>query len=506
MQVSQLSAAYNVRIHSQAVHRIGGRATLKSGLAFSPNYLQPVQSGYDYLWFLGADTSAKALKGNILTDITRNAGAYTGGRWSGGMFNGIFVATNGVDLPQSWVPATGNKMVNLVNWPSNDRAKVIKPYLNVLVAMGLTLGGNSKPYTLKWSHPADPGTLPTTWDSTDATKDVGQVDVAQTKDILVDGLPLGKAFIVYKQESTYIMTPYLTGAGGLSSAFRIDPLFNSSGILGQDCVVTLPKGIHCVATPDDIIIHQGAGEPLSILDKRNRSWYRKQLGVDSFNKSYMFINYAFKEVWICIATEGSAVPNLALIWNWVEDVWTFATLPDATYMAYGPQEGQTTGGTTWDELEGSWNEMVGPWDSFTDQRLETAVLMAQGSTLYRYDVAEVDGVGDSYVERLDWPFGAVTSQGNVVPVYDRVKHYAYMLPDIEAPAGTIFTVEVGGRDEISNKVPIVWTPPIPFEVGRDTKVPIWTRAKYLSWRLKTTSGAAWRCDRVGFDFDVLGEN
>ena len=110
------------------------------------------------------------------TDITRISGPYTGtedNRWQGEVFNGVGIFNNGIDLPQYWASfSVLQKLVDLPNWPTNIRAGFLRPFKNFLIAGNITEGQSQRRYRVRWSHPAAPGTIPTSWALDDPTKSV----------------------------------------------------------------------------------------------------------------------------------------------------------------------------------------------------------------------------------------------------------------------------------------------------------------------------------------------
>src|SRR5258706_476813 len=81
-------------------------------------------------------------------------------------------------------------------------AKIIRSFGPYLLALNVTKGANIYPHMVKWGHPADPGSVPSSWDETDETKDTGEKDLPDvTAGVIQDGLPLQGNFYVYKEGS-----------------------------------------------------------------------------------------------------------------------------------------------------------------------------------------------------------------------------------------------------------------------------------------------------------------
>ena len=195
-------------------------------------------------------------------------------------------------------------LVDLTNWPANTLCKVIKPFRNFLIALHITKSGVVSPHMVKWSHSADPGTLPSSWDETDATKDAGEFELTDIETGLIrDGLALGNRFYIYKDSATHMMQHI-----GGQFIFHVEPFLLASGILAADCVSMLPNGLgHFVATGDDIVIHDGARSQ-SILNKKWRRFLSNDIDSTNFRRSFTLVNRKEQECWLCYPEVGQTLP------------------------------------------------------------------------------------------------------------------------------------------------------------------------------------------------------
>jgi hypothetical protein len=253
-------------------------------------------------------------------DITRISGIYSGSlseRWHGEVLNGIGVLNNTVDVPQMWTDFDASqKLENLANWPPDLRAKFLRPWKNFLFAGNLTqvggAGAGPRPFSVRWSQPAAPGTIPDSWDIANPAKQCGERDLAETDDYVVDAKELGSQMIVYKQKSAHAFNYIYPNPSVFASRSIL-----SKGILTRDCVQKFPKGHFCVGL-NDIYIHTGAeNSDVSIVETRLREWIFNQ--IDSSNYFYCYTYMQEKKSEICFAfpEAGETYPNVALVWNWV---------------------------------------------------------------------------------------------------------------------------------------------------------------------------------------------
>jgi hypothetical protein len=206
--------------------------------------------------------------GATQTDITNanNTGAIAD-RYTGGLFNGVYIQNNGVDIPQFWGGNTALNLANLTAWPAGYKAGFLRPFKNYLVAGDITRGGVRERATFLWSTEADPGTIPASWDIADATQDAGDVSLAETNGTLIDALPLGDTLVIYKDDAIH-------GAQNVSGGaiFRFSRFPGNTGLLARGCVVQTPPG-HVFLTPGfDLVLFTGQGEPQSIIEGRMRTW------------------------------------------------------------------------------------------------------------------------------------------------------------------------------------------------------------------------------------------
>src|SRR5258705_4606261 len=181
------SGGLNTRIKDGGVERILGHTQVFGTPTIAPHFAMPVSNSATTYWLYMGLAKAYVFDGTNHINITRQTAGvdvdYTGSETreiNGTLLGGVPILNNGVDRPQFWSAAlsTGVKMDNLTNWPVNDRAKLFRAFGPNLVAFNVTRAGSTFPHMVLWSHPADPGSVPSSWDVTDPTKDAGQTDLA----------------------------------------------------------------------------------------------------------------------------------------------------------------------------------------------------------------------------------------------------------------------------------------------------------------------------------------
>lgn len=326
---------FNVRFTPQGAEVFSGETEVMTPASISPLWLKVFPPVETPIWVYGNVQKMYAFDGDH-TDITRTVGGNYAGdaaeRWQGEVFNGVGIFNNVKDIPQYWAqfsPVT--KLANLPNWPSTLRAKFLRPFKNFLMIGNLTDGGNEYPYRVRWSHSADPGTIPDSWALNDPTKDCGQVDLATTSDYVVDGLTLGDGFIVYKQRSAHYFQ--LTGSGDV---FANWPIIQGRGVLWRDCVQAFPGG-HFVAGIDDLYVHTGQrNSDTSLVEARLRNWIFNQIDASNYFNCYT-VNYERRnELWFCFPEAGAVYPTLAVVWNRITNGIGIRELRQHPFIYPGP--------------------------------------------------------------------------------------------------------------------------------------------------------------------------
>lgn len=326
----------NVRFNDSAVEKMLGYNPAFGVPQIAPYALLPVQTPMHYYWIYGGlnkvhvvdEESTHANITRQVANIDSNYAANPDRRWNGGVLSGVPILNNGFDPPQMWAPiGLAQRLSALSNWPANTKAAVIRPFKQFLVAMNITKETIPYPRMVKWSHPADPGFVPTTWDETDETKDAGEYDLSETGDDIVDGLSMRDVFIIYKENSVYAMQ-FIGGA----YIFRFNKLWDGFGAINTDCVTEYRRGRHLVFTGDDLIEHDGV-QTQSVLDGRWRKWFRTRIDPDNFHRSFVVNNQSRNEVWLFFVTAIGTIPDTILIWNWKDNTLTWRTVTGFAHAA-----------------------------------------------------------------------------------------------------------------------------------------------------------------------------
>lgn len=329
----------NVRFGPQGARAFNGQTQVfatenGSGAPITPLWIKYFPDKTNPRWAYADNNNVYCIDNGTHYKISRVAGGAYGAvdRWQGTLFNGLGILNNGFDIPQVWGPIAGaTPLIDLANWPTGYRCRFIKPFKEFLIAGHIYDGSVSHPHRILWSHPADPGTVPASWNVADATKDAGDFEADETPDAVVDGLQMGDQFCVYRENSIWAMQ--LTGDSQIMRKYRIS---DKTGAVWKDCVVDIPPG-HVVAGWEDVILHQGSEASVrSLLDKRTRKWLVANQEVNYLHNAFIVPDMPEKEVWYCFPTLGYQYANLAMVINWGDGQVGFRDLPNVPFADAGP--------------------------------------------------------------------------------------------------------------------------------------------------------------------------
>lgn len=491
----------NVRFYENSVQRVQGHSNVWTP-EIDPWWLMPVQTESQLFWMYASGAKVRVVdQSNVDTDITRAAGGdYTSNflqPWNGGVINGIPVVTNGGDVPQMWNPPTAaTKLVALSNWPAGYTARVLRPLREFLVALDITKAGTRYPYNVLWSHPAQPGSVPSTWDVTDTTKDAGEKPLADEGGIILDMVPLKDVGIIYRQMRTHGMQ-YIGGA----SVFRLWPLSTFTGVFARHCVraFNLRGERHFVVTNDDVIVHDGQTIQ-SVVDARMRRWIFQQTD-PTYNQRTHVVHLAAKnEMWIVIPhLTGQCVR--AAVWNYADDKWSIRDLPTINFADSGFISPDAA--LTWDSDPNVWDTDSSAWDDLPYPPQSKRVLMGVPGAARKLHMADLtnqwDGVNfNAFVERVGLAVVAQDPEGNPKFDLEVYKLCTEVYPRLDAPAGAQIDIYVGTQNEVNEAV--VWHGPYPFVAGTDKKVNPLVSGKLLG--VKFVMAGNYSCRLHGFDMQI----
>jgi hypothetical protein len=491
LPINAWTDASNIRFLNGYVYQFYGHGEVYNSPSFAPQHVLPVNVGGSRYWiYLTADKAFAVVNSGgvaVHTDIT-HATPRTGvvNQWTSTLLSGIPVVNSGdtTHVPMTWDQNLANDFVDLPNWPANTYCKSLRAYKNYLVALNITKTTTNYPYMVKWSHPADPGSVPASWDHTDATRDAGEFDLAEGYDHIIDGLSLGDSFIIYKESSCWRMD----FTGGLY-VFSFKKLLGTSGAMNRNCIAEL-DGFHVVLTGSDVVIIDGFSKPISILDRQTRRYLFQNIDVDGTDLCFVFKNPFFNEIFICYPSIGSSSCDRAVVWNYVDRTVSFRSLPNVNHAAFGPVDNTLAG--NWNQDPAPWASDLSLWDG-PDFVPDTArVIMGSNNTkLYMMDAsASFDGsLPSAYVERRGLSFGEP----------ERMKLIRGIRPRIVGNTGDTVIIKIGYSNDPYDEP--TWVEARNFTIGQNLAANCMVSGRYIAIRFETGTAYQWRLD--SFDIDVV---
>lgn len=488
--------AENVRFEDDSVVQLLGYTQVFGTPTVAPYYAQFVSAPGQPWWLYAGLAKIIAYNGVTHFDVTRTTDGATYGttlaaQLQGTNIGGIPIINNGVDVPQFWPGfAGGTKMANLTNWPSTLRCQVIRAFGPYLMALNLTDTGVLKPYDVRWSHPADPGVVPPSWDITNPQFNAGQVSLSDVDSgQIVDGLSLQGRFYVYKENSCW----RFRNVGG-QYIFDEDAFLENTGLIAPRCVAVTGDGQrHFFVSQDNIHIHDGnSSKPL--LDKKTRRYLFNSLDVGNYASSFVFVNSVRKEGWFCYPQVGNAFPTRALIVNYDTGATTEASV-DFQSAAVGTV--QTTDSETWASVAGIWSDDTQPWDA--SNRRKILLSKPTASKLEQLDLGTTrDGTAfTGLVQRTALGVVGRKRSGEWIEDFETRKMCHRIWPKM---SGSPVQIRLGGQDTPTGAVR--WSAPVTFTPGTDKFCDITAEGAALAVEISGANG--WKLDGYKLDLITLG--
>ena len=378
----------------------------------------------------------------------------------------------------------------------NVECNSMRAFRSFLVGLNITRAGVNYGTLVKWSTEAATQTLPTSWDESDATVDAGEYALEDTKGVILDGLPLGDSFMIYKEDSTYMMT-YV----GTPFIFAFRQISPNVGALSKNCVAEFDGG-HFIFGNGDLYLNDGQ-RLTSLLPHKMRDHVFSNMNGDEHAKSFVAADYAAGEMWACYVSSGNTTNvqcDKALIWNWVNNTLTERDIPNLGFVGYGV-ESDPLSSASWAADTSTWEDNTLTWStvgsaSFVNTTGRSLVLVSPTDTkLYRHDTGNKNDTANmtSYIERTGL---TIDESGRNNPA--AVKHVTAVWPKMTVTEDTTVNVYVGSQ--MSTEEDIKWEGPYTFDSFTQSKVPVRVSGKYIGIKFESTGDQTWRLD--GYDLEL----
>lgn len=485
--------ASNVRFLDGYASQFYGHGQVYGTPSATPQHVVPVTIAGARYWIYATAagtycvtiTSGAAVHTD-LTHATPRAGVVN--QWTSTVLSGIPILNVGdtSKVPMYWDLNTANNFVDLPNWPANTYCKSLRTFKNSLVALNVTKTTTNYPYLVLWSHPADPGSLPASWDITDATKDAGELDLAEGGDAIMDGLQLRDSFVIYKEASVWRMD-YTGGP----FVYRFSKVLGISGALNRNCIVEI-DGQHLVLTGSDVMVHDGQ-QANSVLDKATRRWLFQNIDIDYVHLCFVAKNPYFNEVFICYPAIGATSCNQAMLWNYKDNTVSFRTLPNVNHIAFGPVDNTLAG--TWAGDGAPWASDLTRWNGPDYVPSTARTIAASADTkLFMFDASAAfdDALPVAYMERRGLSFDSPESLKIVTGIRAR----------IVGETGATVLVYVGSSDDPYDDP--VYGAAMTHTIGATVQCDTFCTGRYIAIKFATGSAYTWRLDSYSIILETAG--
>lgn len=492
----------NVRFHDGKARQIEGYVEFDTSLCASPSFViaVPQQNTTSDIWVYCGDTDVYAFNGSANYKLTASSISATGqNTWSGTLLSGIMVLNYQKAKPKYWVfpPNTSTTLSDLPDWSASWSCKVIRSFKNYLIALNTTEGASDYPYRVRWSHAADAGTVPQSWDAADTTKDAGYNDLLEGGDFVVDGAPLGDKFIVYKENSTWAIS-YVGG----TLIFSFEKVYSDWGLLSRHAVVPLGRA-HFVVGQSEIYLHDGYNDPQPLLSGRLRKYFYGSIARSATDKVFCVLNQPRREIWVCYPTDDAGTIRKALIWNYSSNTWSIRDVPSLVNGSFGGVD-YTGTAQTWNAQTTTWDSALGNWDTENYKEARVIVASKDNSRMYLIDSSwqQAGQAFTSWLERLCLPIDGTNRQGDPKPAENAMKMVRAVWPRITSEQAGTISIYVGWQDNPMDTV--TWRGPFRFNPQTQQKIDCRVTGRYIAIRFESSAASGWVLDSYGIDVSRAG--
>jgi len=494
-----LTFGANFRVRSNTILTAGGYANWSdSPVGFNPGYIMHVGATSGDYWLVPGRSAIYAFDGSTWSDVSSLAGYAGLGLddelgWNGCMLGQIPIVNNSQHVPEFWSPASPGQIMQPLPWDATEdwasrgiTAKIVRSHKNFLFALNIQDGAVDQPDTYRWSTAADINGLPYTWDESDVSGLAGVASLGGDGGAIIDGLSLRDSFCIYSENSIDILD-----YTGDEFVWRRRELSNTVGLLAKQCIIEV-KGIHYFMADGDILRNDGTTIE-SIIHGRLQRQFNSSINADYYDRSFAVRNNVLKEIWFCIPSDSSEYPNVAYIYNWIDDSWSIRDLPGGlAFAGYGPQ---SVAPQTWEDWVGTWETQQAVWGSRKRTPLDDTIVGVIGSdsSLKLLEPSDKRDSGPlaSRIERTDFPLEG----------FDNVTTITRIYPHIEGTNPV--QIQVGSQDKAGGAVS--WKPVATFTPGKDRKIDIRSTGSLHAWRIQSIGEGNWGFSGMDIEYEFAGK-
>lgn len=496
------SELQNIRCEDRSIKPFEGSVSIGTPSVDPETIIQVKSASADYVVYAGG-TAIYSFIGGASTDISGKT-YNSAGWWDSCTLGGVAILNNGTENPQYWggagtavdLPYDSTDTDNICTWDDvGMTARVIRPFRYHLFAFNIDDCAGRNNRKVWWSHPAEPGTVPITWNPTKAEYDAGFMELSDTTGRIIDALAMRDTLQIYKEDAVYSAT--YTGRQD-NQIFNFRLVTDSKGIFARNCVCDI-GGRHFFIADGDFYLYDGTNFR-SIADERVKRHFFENVEPQANIKKLTHVLYYQRtgEVWVCYPEVGESRCTKALIWDSNSDTWSVRQIQGANCGIFAKVDVVDPTATTWGELAGTtWGDHSGTtWGDWRATNANTAVdesfLLASDTDIYRMDSGDntEDGVTMTcYARRTHMDLGDKQDWHMV----SQVRPYA---------DGAAFRVRVGYHNIIDSSV--TWSDYQTFTPGTDYKIDFRVTGRMHAIEFSSAADVAWRVNGYEVDYVEVG--
>ena len=482
---------------------------------FDPGYIMNVNDNVAFWIICGKDDIYK-FDGTIFSKITESSVITAGGynvndpiEWSGCLLSKISIVNHPQSYPQFYNDSLAtlyylpwNNIFN--NWSNQgERCRILRSHKQFLFALDLDSSDpnvGTAPDGVRWSAPADIGSVPPSWDPYDTTNVAGVTNLGGSGGRIIDGLSLRDSFVVYRQDSISIFD-FIDGP----LVWQIRNQSSTIGLINEDCVVEV-NAIHYFIGRDDIYKNDG-NTITALMDDKIKERFLSDLDIANFKNAFVVKYDIADEIWFCIPIKtiaSATYSSRAFVYNWRDDTWTIIDLPNNTirHAAYGSY---TTSEDTWNTVTETWESVARQWNLTGVNPVVSTLIGIRGpddilgeptgSVIVMDSKTSLTGFPNKvYVERLGIPLEGLNNVTTITRIYPRMKG-----------AGTV-SIQIGSQDYPGS--PVRWKAPVNFQPNLNRKIDVRTTGELHCFRFESSnivSSTSWELSGLDIEYTNAGQ-
>ena len=510
LPLNAFSRSVNIRFDEGKARRSPIFRTMLPNLAFTPRFCFGIvpSTGFDTVVVASDDYQLHEYVSGSMNDRSGSISSNVDPRsfTSTQLANVAYV--NRPDKVPSFRGPGGTNFAALNNWPSNYRCESLRSFGDVLIALNTTEGATSYPTRVRFSDITLSNTVPTTWDESDTTASAGFNDLVQMDTPIVDGGTLGSNFIIYSSTQVWLME--FTGGTFL---YNFRKLYTDCGMINQNCYTEV-DGKHFVFGPRDIYVHDATSKQ-SICDERVKQFIYQGLNASKADRCFVHHSSELNLIYFCYVSGDELVGfpntdrcNRAAVYNYKNNTWSFADLPDVaaaslanvnTVETYGTASGltyNTVGGSYYDQEDSfaRHSVFVGPSSSangITSNKIYVMDLSDDGQVSFSYDTeANKPAILERVGIDLDEAQNELRGYKNISRIYPQA-----MTKNTD---NTTLSFQFGAAD-VPNGTPN-YDNAVTFDLNLDYKIDTRAAGRYLSYKITVADQKDFEFS--GFDLEV----